>query len=53
VRPVTDLQRSVAPFRVITDMTPAGDQPAAIADIVRRIQSDDKDTVLLGATGTG
>jgi excinuclease ABC subunit B len=38
---------------VITDMTPAGDQPAAIADIVRRIQSDDKDTVLLGATGTG
>jgi len=53
VRPVTDLQRSVAPFRVITDMTPAGDQPAAIAEITRRIQAGDKDTVLLGATGTG
>jgi excinuclease ABC subunit B len=53
VRPVTDLQRSVAPFRVITDMTPAGDQPAAIAEISRRIKAGDKDTVLLGATGTG
>jgi excinuclease ABC subunit B len=53
VRPVTDLQRSVAPFRVITDMTPAGDQPQAIAEISRRIQAGDKDTVLLGATGTG
>jgi excinuclease ABC subunit B len=47
------LQRSVAPFRVITDMTPAGDQPAAIAEISRRIRAGDKDTVLLGATGTG
>jgi excinuclease ABC subunit B len=53
VRPVTDLQRSVAPFRVITDMTPAGDQPAAIAEITKRIQAQDRDTVLLGATGTG
>jgi len=53
VRPITDLQRSVAPFRVITDMTPAGDQPAAIAEITKRIQAQDRDTVLLGATGTG
>jgi excinuclease ABC subunit B len=34
-------------------MTPAGDQPAAIAEISRRIKAGDKDTVLLGATGTG
>jgi hypothetical protein len=27
VRPVTDLQRKVAPFEVVTDMVPAGDQP--------------------------
>jgi excinuclease ABC subunit B len=53
VRPVTDLQRSVAPFEVITDMVPAGDQPAAIAEMERRISSGAKDTVLLGATGTG
>ena len=53
MRPVTDLQRSVAPFNVVTDMTPAGDQPAAIAEITRRIQAEDRDTVLLGATGTG
>jgi excinuclease ABC subunit B len=53
VRPVTDLQRKVAPFEVVTDMTPAGDQPAAIAQITERITDGEKDTVLLGATGTG
>jgi excinuclease ABC subunit B len=53
VRPVTDLQRKVAPFRVVTDMVPAGDQPQAIAEIERRVQAGDPDTVLLGATGTG
>jgi excinuclease ABC subunit B len=34
-------------------MVPAGDQPQAIADIQKRISSGAKDTVLLGATGTG
>jgi excinuclease ABC subunit B len=53
VRPVTDLQRKVAPFEVISDMVPAGDQPQAIAEISRRIQAGDDHTVLLGATGTG
>jgi excinuclease ABC subunit B len=53
VRPVSDLQRRVAPFKVITDMTPAGDQPRAIAEMERRITTGEKDTVLLGATGTG
>ena len=53
MRPVTDLQRRVAPFEVVTDMVPAGDQPQAIADIEKRISSGAKDTVLLGATGTG
>ena len=53
MRPVTDLQRSVAPFEVVTDMVPAGDQPQAIAQMEKRIQSGTKDTVLLGATGTG
>jgi excinuclease ABC subunit B len=53
VRPVSDLKRRVAPFEVITDMTPAGDQPRAIGEMERRIGSGEKDTVLLGATGTG
>jgi excinuclease ABC subunit B len=53
MRPVTDLQRRVAPFEVVTDMVPAGDQPAAIAEMERRIRAGEKDTVLLGATGTG
>jgi excinuclease ABC subunit B len=53
VRPVTDLQRKVAPFKVVTDMTPSGDQPAAIAELERRIKAGEKDCVLLGATGTG
>jgi excinuclease ABC subunit B len=53
VRPVTDLQRRVAPFEVVTEMTPAGDQPTAIAEIEQRVKSGEKDTVLLGATGTG
>jgi excinuclease ABC subunit B len=53
VRPVTDLQRRVAPFEVVTDMVPAGDQPQAIAAMEKRISAGEKDTVLLGATGTG
>ena len=53
MRPVTDLKRKVAPFHVVTDMVPAGDQPAAIAEIERRVKAGEQDTVLLGATGTG
>jgi excinuclease ABC subunit B len=53
VRPVSDLQRRVAPFEVVTDMVPSGDQPRAIAEMERRVTSGDRDTVLLGATGTG
>ena len=53
MRPVTDLQRRVAPFEVITEMVPAGDQPAAIAAMEKRVRAGERDTVLLGATGTG
>jgi len=52
-RPVTDLTRRVAPFRVISDYQPAGDQPQAIDEIVRRIEAGAGDVVLMGATGTG
>ncbi|MEV4678911.1 MULTISPECIES: excinuclease ABC subunit UvrB [Actinomadura] len=53
MRPVTDLRRRVAPFEVVTEMTPSGDQPQAIAELTARVQGGDKDAVLLGATGTG
>jgi excinuclease ABC subunit B len=53
MRPTTDLQRTVAPFEVISDFQPAGDQPAAIADLSKRIRAGEPNTVLLGATGTG
>lgn len=53
MRPVTDLQRRVAPFEVVSDYQPSGDQPTAIKEIVERINGGEKDVVLLGATGTG
>lgn len=53
MRPVTDLQRRVAPFEVVSDYQPAGDQPEAIEELVRRINAGEPDVVLLGATGTG
>ncbi|MGH3498730.1 MAG: excinuclease ABC subunit UvrB [Nocardioidaceae bacterium] len=53
MRPVTDLERKVAPFRVVSDYQPSGDQPAAIDELELRVGAGVKDTVLLGATGTG
>ncbi len=53
MRPVSEVQRKVAPFQVISDYVPAGDQPAAIEEITRRINAGERDVVLLGATGTG
>ncbi|MDX6294620.1 MAG: excinuclease subunit [Kribbellaceae bacterium] len=53
MRQVTDLQRMVAPLEVVSDFDPAGDQPAAIDELTRRINAGEQDVVLLGATGTG
>jgi excinuclease ABC subunit B len=53
MRPITDLQRRVAPFEVISEYQPAGDQPEAIEELARRINAGEQDVVLLGATGTG
>ncbi len=53
MRPVTDLERRVAPFTVVSDYQPSGDQPAAITEITKRIHGGEQDIVLLGATGTG
>jgi len=53
MRPITDLQRTVAPFKVESDFSPSGDQPTAIAELERRVNDGEQDMVLLGATGTG
>jgi excinuclease ABC subunit B len=45
--------RTFAPFEVISEYKPSGDQPTAIAELTDRINNGEKDVVLLGATGTG
>ncbi|MFM2116131.1 MAG: excinuclease [Actinomycetota bacterium] len=53
MRPKSDLIRTVAPFKVISEFSPAGDQPQAINELEKRLKKGEKDIVLLGATGTG
>ena len=48
----TRTEREV-PFRVVAPFSPMGDQPKAIEDLARGIESGMEAQVLLGATGTG
>ncbi len=41
------------PFKVVSDMTPKGDQPAAIKELVKGVKANERDQVLLGVTGSG
>ena len=52
-RPVDAIVRTGGRFEVISPYKPAGDQPAAIDELERRLKAGEKDVVLLGATGTG
>ncbi|WP_200834666.1 excinuclease ABC subunit UvrB [Amycolatopsis alkalitolerans] len=52
-RPVSEIPRTGGRFEVVSEYQPAGDQPAAIDELERRIKAGEKDVVLLGATGTG
>jgi len=40
-------------FRIVSDYTPAGDQPAAIEEMVAAVKAGERDQVLLGVTGSG
>ncbi|MFY8194657.1 MAG: DEAD/DEAH box helicase family protein, partial [Novosphingobium sp.] len=40
-------------FKVVSEYEPAGDQPAAIADLVAAARDGDQTQVLLGVTGSG
>jgi excinuclease ABC subunit B len=42
-----------ARFKLVSDYTPAGDQPQAIAELVKGIRAEERDQVLLGVTGSG
>jgi len=52
-RPVDAIVRAGGRFQVVSEHQPAGDQPAAIQELERRIEAGERDVVLLGATGTG
>jgi excinuclease ABC subunit B len=52
-RAVDEIVRVGGRFEVVSPHAPAGDQPAAIEELERRIKAGERDVVLLGATGTG
>src|ERR1700760_1357140 len=53
MRVASDITPTTGKFEVISEFEPSGDQPAAIEALEKRIRAGDKNTVLLGATGTG
>jgi excinuclease ABC subunit B len=57
VRAVNDPEQPPVPstgrFEVVSDFQPSGDQPTAIDELERAVTEGQRDTVLLGATGTG
>ena len=52
-RVVSEVERTPGEFQVVSEYEPAGDQPAAIAELNERLNRDERDVVLMGATGTG
>jgi excinuclease ABC subunit B len=53
MRAITDIVPTEGTFKVVSEFEPSGDQPAAIDALEQRIKSGARDSVLLGATGTG
>src|SRR4029078_423454 len=51
--PRPDKSEGGIPFRIVSDLVPKGDQPAAIAELVAGVKSQERDQVLLGVTGSG
>jgi excinuclease ABC subunit B len=52
-RPSRPTDKVSRPFRLETKYTSAGDQPAAIAELVEQAATGERDQVLLGVTGSG
>ncbi|MBO0741070.1 MAG: excinuclease ABC subunit UvrB [Hyphomicrobiaceae bacterium] len=40
-------------FEIVSDLEPRGDQPAAIAELVKAVAAQERNQVLLGVTGSG
>jgi excinuclease ABC subunit B len=57
MRPVNDPEQPPVPtqgrFEVVSEFVPSGDQPTAIDALAKEVTAGRRDTVLLGATGTG
>jgi len=43
----------ISHFRIVSDYTPAGDQPEAIAQLTEGLKRNERNQVLLGVTGSG
>ena len=52
-RPSLPTPDASIPFEIVSEFSPAGDQPQAIADLLDGIRNNEKDQVLLGVTGSG
>ena len=48
-----DTNRTIRPFQVVSDYSPAGDQPTAIAELVAGLANGLSGQTLLGVTGSG
>jgi excinuclease ABC subunit B len=46
-------RKPLRPLRVVSEFEPAGDQPAAIRQLLTGISAGERDQVLLGVTGSG
>jgi len=53
MRAITDIVPTEGTFKVVSEFEPSGDQPTAIDALEQRIKGGARDSVLLGATGTG
>lgn len=51
--PLNIPQLTSDPLTIVSDYQPAGDQPVAIAQLIKGIRENEKDQVLLGVTGSG
>src|SRR3546814_19950310 len=40
-------------FKIVSDYSPAGDQPTAIAEIVEQMRAGEETQVMIGVTGSG
>ena len=41
------------PFKLVSDFSPAGDQPQAIRELVEGVNKGERSQILLGVTGSG